>query len=65
MSLIIYNALGQPVRTLVANERQAKGRHLLHWDATNDAGISQPSGVYFAILRVGEMHQVRKLMLVK
>ena len=51
VELVIYNSLGQRVRTLFrGNSRQ--GVNLFTWnDARNDDGVVVASGVYFALLR--------------
>jgi hypothetical protein len=63
-SLKIYNPLGQLVRVLV-DEAQAAGEHVVRWDGNNSGGIRVSSGVYFAVLRSGEIHDIEKLMVVK
>ena len=44
--IVVYNALGQSVRTLLSSDIVA-GRHELTWDGRNDRGIGLASGVYF------------------
>jgi len=36
------------------------GKRLIHWDATNHA-----NGIYFAVMRAGEITKTEKMMLVK
>ncbi len=57
--LVIYNALGQKVRTLV-NARQNAGRHTVTFNA---AGL--PSGVYLYRLQAGGQEQIRKMILMR
>ena len=65
VELTVYNVLGQPVRTLVA-EHQNAGRYVVEWDATNDSGHSLSSGMYFYRLQAGgEFHEVKKMLLLK
>ena len=45
VSLIIYNYLGQKIRTLV-NEYQSTGNHSVIWDGTTNTGESVSSGIY-------------------
>ncbi len=45
VSLTIYNAFGQRVRTL-ADGRQRAGRYVVDWDATDESGRAVASGVY-------------------
>ena len=64
VELVIYNSLGQVVRTLV-NERQGAGRYAFTWDATNDRGQAVSSGIYLYRLQAGEFAKVRKMLLLK
>ena len=65
VELTVYNVLGQPIRTLVA-EHQNAGRYVVEWDATNDSGHCLSSGMYFYRLQAGgEFHEVKKMLLLK
>ena len=65
VALTVYNVVGQPVRTLIA-EHQSAGRYVVEWDATNDSGHSLSSGMYFYRLQAGEeFHEVKKMLLLK
>ncbi|MFQ5512232.1 MAG: FlgD immunoglobulin-like domain containing protein, partial [Candidatus Krumholzibacteriia bacterium] len=66
VSLAVYNAAGQLVRTLV-NEVQTPraGGFEVTWDGTNDTGQAVSSGVYFYKLAAGGLTQTRKLVLLK
>jgi hypothetical protein len=64
VSLIIYNMLGQAVRTLV-NERQSPNFYEIEWDGRNDEGILLSSGVYFYKLTAGAEVQLRKMLFLK
>ena len=65
VELTVYNVVGQPVRTLVA-EHQSAGRYVVEWDATNDSGHSLSSGMYFYRLEAGgEFLKVKKMLLLK
>ena len=65
VALTVYNVLGQPVRTLVA-EHQSAGRYVVEWDATNNSGHSLSSGMYFYRLEAGgEFREVKKMLLLK
>ena len=64
VSLEIYNALGQRVRTLVDGPTKA-GQHAVEWDGTDDAKAHLSSGVYFYRLTIDGASDVRKMVLVK
>ena len=64
VELIVYNAVGQVVRTLVA-EYQSAGRYAVEWDATNDSGYRLSSGMYFYHLQAGEFREVKKMLLLR
>lgn len=64
VELIIYNILGQKVRTLV-NQREPKGAHLAVWDGKDDGGVDLPSGCYFYVLKAGNCSTSKKLILLR
>ncbi|MDE2706096.1 MAG: putative Ig domain-containing protein, partial [Gemmatimonadota bacterium] len=65
VELTVYNIMGQPVRTLVA-EYQSAGRYAMEWDATDDSGHSLSSGMYLYRLQVGgEFREVKKMLLLR
>ena len=59
--LSIYNALGQPVRTLVDGS-QAAGEHRVGWDARDGRGAAVSSGVYVTRLEYPGGVQTRRLL---
>ena len=65
VKLVIYDALGQTVQTLVASELQGAGYYRLTWDGRNHAGHSVSSGMYFYRLTTGNFQQTRKMILLK
>jgi hypothetical protein len=64
VSLDIYNVLGQRVRNLIDAE-QAPGDYSLVWDGTDREGRPVPTGVYVYRLKVGDLAQTRKMLLLK
>jgi hypothetical protein len=66
VKLVVYNAFGQKVRTLVDNARQESGYHQIVWNGTNDAGQPVASGVYFYKLIAGKDYvRTLKMLFVK
>jgi len=63
-NLVIYNLLGQRVRTLFS-QSLPPGRHRIIWDGRNQAGDPISSGVYFSLLSQGRKVKVVKLLLLK
>jgi hypothetical protein len=64
VSLVIYNILGQQIRTLVDTPMMA-GRYSVVWDGRNQSGTTLSSGVYFYRLQAGPTALVRKMLLLK
>ena len=62
--LVIYNVLGQPVRTLV-DESQAAGSYQVQWDARDQRGVSLSSGVYITRLSYPGGEQTQRLLYLK
>lgn len=64
LSLKIFNVLGQEIAT-IAETVFGEGEYEMHWDATDDFGRPQASGIYFAQLRSGTQSQIIKLIYLK
>jgi len=64
VSLIIYNILGQKVRTLVQDEKQS-GTMSVAWNGKDETGKEISSGIYFYRLKAGEYSQTRRMVLLK
>jgi hypothetical protein len=64
VSLVIYNMLGQKIRTLVDAAKPA-GYHAVVWDGTNDAGISVASGIYLIEFKADSYAKTNKMILMK
>ena len=64
VQLVIYNLLGQKVRTLVRESMDA-GFHLVVWDGTDEFGKQVASGIYIYRMSVADFTQVQRMMLLK
>jgi|GEM_PF-882921 len=64
VSLVIYNQLGQQVRT-ISNMAQTAGTHEVVWDARDDNGADVASGVYIYRLTQGVNQQSQKMLLLR
>jgi hypothetical protein len=63
-SLVIYNILGQKVRTLV-DEEKSPGNYQVVWDGKDQSGKDVASGIYFYQLRYGNYKETRKMSLLR
>ncbi len=64
VSLTIFNVLGEKIRTLVDETKQA-GRYSIFWDGKNETGSKAPSGLYFYQLQAEEFACTYKMVLEK
>jgi len=64
VSLVIYNILGQKVRTLV-NEHQRPGVKTVSWDGKDEKGKGLSSGIYLYKLKSREIIQTKRMLLLK
>lgn len=65
VNLIIYNILGQEVRTLINSEMMEAGKHSIQWDGRNNAGQVAPNGIYFCKLKAGDISRTHKMLMIK
>ena len=63
-TLIIYNILGQKVKTLV-NEPKSAGEYEVVWNGKDEKGNSLASGIYFYRLVIGEQTETKRMLLLK
>ncbi len=64
VSIRIFNALGQEVRTLV-NQVYPGGVHRAVWNASDNSGNKVSSGVYIYQIKAGKFMQVKKMLLLR
>lgn len=64
VTLDILNVLGQRVKTLVNDYREA-GSYSIIWDGRGDDGSATASGVYFYRITAGNDQAVKKMMMLK
>ena len=62
--LTVYNLMGQSIRVLADDWTEA-GLHQVRWDGRTDAGAEVASGVYWAVLHIGDVVQTAKLALIR
>ncbi len=64
LSLIIYNSVGQSIRTLVSGQQQA-GRYTIQWDGHDNYGHSVTSGMYLCRFTCGDHVFIQKMLLLR
>jgi hypothetical protein len=64
VSLVIYNLLGERVKTLLEEKKQA-GTYRVEWDGTEHSGNSVSSGIYLYRLQAGNYSQTKRLLYLK
>ncbi|MEW6752840.1 MAG: FlgD immunoglobulin-like domain containing protein [Candidatus Latescibacterota bacterium] len=62
--LQVYDAVGRPVRTLLAGPLDA-GRYLVSWDGRDEEGCQVAAGVHLVRLRAGDRVGLSKVALVR
>jgi hypothetical protein len=60
--IILFNMLGQSIRTLV-DEKKSAGSYVINWDGRHDNGSQVSSGIYIYQMHAGEFKQSHKLIL--
>ena len=64
VKLIIYNILGQRVRTLV-NDTKSPGQYSAIWNGRNDSGIEVSSGIYLYWFKARDFMETKKMIFLK
>ena len=64
VTLVIYNILGQKVRTIFSGELNY-GYHTMQWNGLDDQGLRVSSGVYFSEFRTRDHRKTKKMLLLK
>ncbi|MBN2356152.1 T9SS type A sorting domain-containing protein, partial [candidate division KSB1 bacterium] len=64
VKLVIFNVLGQKVKTLV-DQKQKAGYQTVNWDGRDESGNIVGSGIYLFHIEAGEFATTRKMMMLK
>ena len=64
VKLIIYNVLGQRVKTLV-NTHATPGTHSIIWNGLSEQGVPVSSGLYIMSLSSGTTYLSQKMVLLR
>ena len=62
--LAIFDLSGRQVATL-ASGRQDAGRHLLHWDATDESGARVSAGIYFVRFHTPGLDRASRIVVLR
>ncbi len=62
VTIVIYNVLGQKIKTLINTELFA-GVHQIQWDGTDDYGSEVSAGTYLLVMKTENFVQTRKMMM--
>jgi len=65
VSIVVYDAIGQEIRSLARSSQTVAGRYSIQWDARDNSGRRVASGVYFAHITAGNFKNVQKMLLLK
>lgn len=65
VTLTVYDAAGQTVRTLVPGETYQAGRYTSVWNGRDNGGVKVASGVYLYELQTGEQTALRRMTLIQ
>ncbi len=65
VSVVVYDAAGRVVRTLLADQEREAGGHEIRWDGSDDAGRETAAGIYFVRIEAGGDFAASKLVLLK
>ncbi|RKY88000.1 hypothetical protein DRQ15_10385, partial [candidate division KSB1 bacterium] len=60
----VYNLLGDEVRTLVNEEKDA-GFYSVYWNGKDDMGREVASGIYIYVMKAGDFVESKKTLLLK
>lgn len=65
VTLTIYNALGQTMRTLVNSRYYSSGNHIVQWDGLDQRGAPASSGIFYVELTAKQKLEKIKIVLVR
>lgn len=64
VSIQVYNALGQLIKTLISEEQSA-GSHSVVWDGFDEKGRAVPSGIFMYTIQSKDFIKTRKMVLIR
>ena len=64
VQLVIYNVMGQEVRTLISATMPA-GAHAIAWNGLDNSGRPVGTGMYIYRVSAGPLHDIKKMLLTR
>ncbi|MCI0493958.1 T9SS type A sorting domain-containing protein, partial [candidate division KSB1 bacterium] len=64
VKLVVYNLLGQEIKTLI-NKNHEAGQYNLVWNGKDNLGQAVPSGVYFYRIQAEGFTETKKMLLLE
>ncbi len=64
VKIMIFNVLGQKVRSLVDDYQEA-GFKAIHWNGVNDAGNQVATGTYIYMIKAADFNKTKRMTLIK
>ncbi|MCK5147567.1 T9SS type A sorting domain-containing protein [bacterium] len=65
VNLSVFDIMGRRVTTIVRAEQHRAGNYINFWNGRDDQGQVAASGVYFLVLRAGDIVRSQKVLLVR
>ena len=65
VKLVIYDIIGQQVRTLINGDSYGAGFHAVNWNGLDNNGQKVPSGMYIYRIKAGDFMADKKMLLLK
>jgi hypothetical protein len=65
ISIVVYDILGNEVKTLINDQEFEKGNYEVTWDGTNNFGNAVASGQYIYTMKYGNFNKYLKMTLLK
>ena len=62
--LVIYNIIGQKVKTLI-NDIKPAGHYSITWDGNDESGMNVAEGIYLYSLKIGYRSVTKKMLLIR
>lgn len=61
----VFGPTGRHIRTLLNVQSQPPGEHSVRWDTRNSVGHQVSSGIYFLVMDIGDIIEMKKLIHVR